>query len=150
MSTLNVNTLADELGTGGPDFVGMPSVNGDPVVESGSNTDGSWVKLAEGTQICYTITLSYSYSNGSQLSATWTFPQIFISGAKPAPDCGLPTSSSSFTNTLFQGADGYNFQSQKVAASGTSSTFRLLSPNSVFVAGDGLTDMGAVAFGRWK
>ena len=49
--TLATNNLTDEVGTGSPDFPnGMPTVGGDPVVESGSNTDGSWTKWADGTQ----------------------------------------------------------------------------------------------------
>lgn len=88
MSTLNVDTLADELGTGGPDFVGMPSVGGDPVVESGSNTDGEWVRWADGAQQCRYFeaarpvtaiprtegSISFYYAEHA-----WTFPAAFIS-----------------------------------------------------------------------
>ena len=31
------------------DFTAMPSVGGDPVVESGSNADGEWTRFADGT-----------------------------------------------------------------------------------------------------
>lgn len=33
------------------DFSAMPQVNGDPIVESGSNVDGEWTRWADGTQI---------------------------------------------------------------------------------------------------
>ncbi len=52
MSQLNIDNIANQLGTGGPDFVGMPSVGGDPIVESGSNSDGGWTRWADGTQQC--------------------------------------------------------------------------------------------------
>ncbi len=55
MSQLNLDSIANQLGTGGPDFVGMPSVGGDPVVESGSNSDGEWARFADGTQHCWKI-----------------------------------------------------------------------------------------------
>ena len=39
---------------GGSDanFTTMPQVGGDPIVESGSNSDGEWTRWADGTQIC--------------------------------------------------------------------------------------------------
>ncbi len=80
MSQFNVNTIADEPGTGGPDFVGMPSVGGDPVVASGSNTDGEWVRWADGTQHANTSAVSPT----SSAAATWTYPVAFVA----APDFG--------------------------------------------------------------
>ena len=48
---LKTNDLYDEAGTGAPDFpAGMPTVGGAPIVESGSNSDGSWTRWADGTQ----------------------------------------------------------------------------------------------------
>lgn len=35
-------------GDGFSDFTSMPEVSGDPIVESGSNSDGEWVKWSEG------------------------------------------------------------------------------------------------------
>jgi len=37
-----------------PNFTTMPQVGGDPVVESGSNSDGEWTRWSDGTQICKT------------------------------------------------------------------------------------------------
>jgi len=34
------------------DHVSMPTVAGDPIVASGSNTDGEWTRFADGTQVC--------------------------------------------------------------------------------------------------
>ncbi len=41
--------------TPGLDSTSMPTSGGDPVVESGSNSDGQWTKWADGTQTCYAI-----------------------------------------------------------------------------------------------
>jgi len=42
---VNVVTAVDE-------FAVMPTVGGDPIVESGGNADGEWTRWADGTQIC--------------------------------------------------------------------------------------------------
>lgn len=49
---VNINGLT---GVTTPGLVsdGMPTSGGDPVVESGSNSDGEWVKWADGTAAAY-------------------------------------------------------------------------------------------------
>ncbi|MBG23762.1 MAG: hypothetical protein CMF22_10605 [Idiomarinaceae bacterium] len=61
---------------GGPDFAGMPSVGGDPIVESGSNSDGGWTRLADGSQVCYNSSLG----TGTSQPQNWTFPIAFTGG----------------------------------------------------------------------
>ena len=41
---------------GGPlaNFTAMPQVGGDPIVESGSNSDGEWTRWSDGTQVEFT------------------------------------------------------------------------------------------------
>ncbi len=78
MSQFNVNTIADEPGTGGPDFVGMPSVGGDPVVESGGNSDGRWVKFADGTLICQKT----GHMSSATGYTTWVYPVAEVSGLR--------------------------------------------------------------------
>lgn len=56
------------------DFTAMPSVGGDPVVESGSNADGEWTRWADGTQVCLGLNIALSSSS----DVTWTYPMIFI------------------------------------------------------------------------
>ena len=62
---------------GGSDanFTSMPQVGGDPIVESGSNSDGEWTRWADGTQI-----ISNSVATSNTATATWTYPVSFISG----------------------------------------------------------------------
>ena len=51
------------------DFTAMPSVGGDPIVESGSNSDGKWTRWADGTQMCLRGSNTYDI----------TFPLAFVS-----------------------------------------------------------------------
>ena len=68
------------------DFTAMPSVGGDPVVESGSNADGEWPRWADGTQICTHVFTGAvnDFGAGTLLdmyrsySLNWTFPVAFI------------------------------------------------------------------------
>ncbi len=58
------------------------------IVDSGSNTNGHWIKYADGTMICY-----HSISTGKPVNiakgsifvsemTTWTYPQAFIDRPK--------------------------------------------------------------------
>ncbi len=99
MSQLNVDTISDELGTGAPDFVTMPSVGGDPVVESGSNSDGQWTRWADGTQQCRftggtldatsqaSDTGAWFTNTGSgDSSFTWAYPLGFTAAPVVSPN----------------------------------------------------------------
>lgn len=56
----------------GDDFNRMPKFEGNPVVESGSNDDGSWTRWADGTQICY-----IRHIDDDSSERTITFPRSF-------------------------------------------------------------------------
>lgn len=70
-------------GTPDPSFAAMPTVNGDPIVESGSNSDGEWTRWADGSQIStaedkQSVTFSSQgglYKTGN-LSVTYPMPFI--------------------------------------------------------------------------
>ena len=58
------------------------------VVESGSNTNGYWVRFADGTQICSCTTGAVGATTvfgNAWISAdsTWTFPAAFVAGSEP-------------------------------------------------------------------
>ncbi len=79
------NTLELELPLAGTHLAGaqadgMPlGPGGDPVVESGSNSDGEWVRFADRTQLCRKASGAFN-GNGTLQSWEWTFPMAFISG----------------------------------------------------------------------
>ncbi len=83
------NTLELELPTAGTHLAGAQSdgmplgPGGDPVVESGSNSDGWWTRWADGTQLCRVRRGSSSLSFGSgsvvtNVISTWVYPRAFV------------------------------------------------------------------------
>jgi hypothetical protein len=95
MSTLAVNTITDEPGTGAVEFPLMPTVNGNAIIERGSNANGEYVKYADGTMICTSEAAAVSVNSISNASSgtllsTVTFPATFAA----APVCQvLPAAS---------------------------------------------------------
>ena len=78
--TLATNNLTDEVGTGSPDFPnGMPTSAGDPIVESGSNSDGEWTRFADGTQIYKSAPVDVVCNSGGSVVTSFTYPAAFIS-----------------------------------------------------------------------
>jgi len=72
------------------DFAAMPSVGGDPVVESGSNADGEWTRWADGTQTCYQYEGSVRTLTGTRdglyfLQTSKTFPAAFTGTPSVSP-----------------------------------------------------------------
>jgi hypothetical protein len=78
MSTLAVNTITDEPGTGAVEFPLMPTVNGNAIIEQGSNANGRFVKYADGTMICTGQVDIVPVANVAT-SATFTYPATFSS-----------------------------------------------------------------------
>lgn len=62
---------------GNLDVDGQITEGGNRVVESGSNSDGEWVRFADGTQICSINNFEANYNNNTQCSSTWSFPVSF-------------------------------------------------------------------------
>lgn len=49
------------------------------IIESGSNTHGSYIKFADGTMICYSQGVAGYYDSASKVYVSdWTFPIAFI------------------------------------------------------------------------
>lgn len=95
-SAANVGTGADDVPktsqadaryaqlSGPNDFGTMPTVNGAPVVESDSNSDGLWTRWADGTQLC-THTGGQNHTGGQLKSSVYIsdtindpYPQPFV------------------------------------------------------------------------
>lgn len=105
------------------------------IVEKGSNANGEYMKLADGTQVCWRLnfgnytatTASGSLFTGSS-DQSWTFPASFP--AKP---------------WVGSGAENHVRICTGAAADGTSATLRQYSTTS---SGTGVS-FNAVAIGRW-
>jgi hypothetical protein len=67
-----------------PNFDAMPMVGGSPIVESGSNANGHFVRFASGLQICRfsdTTARTTSTTSGNMFvstAASFTFPAAFV------------------------------------------------------------------------
>ncbi len=79
----------------------MPSVGGDPVVESGSNSDGGWTRWADGTQSCVSHK-HVDYSNSGY--QTFSHPVAFFSNQTGASLSQYSFSVSTAVLDVFQGA----------------------------------------------
>lgn len=55
------------------DFTAMPTVGGDPIVESGSNSDGSWTRWADGSQKAH-----QRITTNANAAKVWTYPIPFV------------------------------------------------------------------------
>ena len=59
-------------------FTTMPQVGGDPIVESGSNSNGQYTKFSDGTLVCTSNgETTFAYDTADQLSYSWTYPAAF-------------------------------------------------------------------------
>jgi hypothetical protein len=65
---------AEITGGANANFTTMPQVGGDPIVESGSNSDGEWTRWADGTQVAMISNANGEVSGGPY---TWTYPAAF-------------------------------------------------------------------------
>ena len=71
--------------------------SGDPTgdaMERGSNANGEYVRLADGTQICtrvfdHTLSMSAAGSVYTENLSPWTFPANFVSGSVPSFHCNM-------------------------------------------------------------
>jgi hypothetical protein len=118
------------------DFNTMPTVGGDPIVESGSNVDGEYTKFANGTMVCWKIntgSLSTTVLQGSVwrsiITLTWTFPIAFIGQAS----CSA-------------GIDDATFAWVNATSGVTDSSIRGYGTDSIATS----FEVNASAIGRWK
>ena len=109
------------------------------VVESGSNSNGAYVRWADGTQICQRTGGLLTFSNSSNLTCDWSYPAAFIS--PPAISSNLegvtlPTTKNISAITAW-------------ARTATTANVSVLSP-SLFVDGDQNGQyLDNTAIGRW-
>jgi len=77
---------AELSGGASANFTAMPQVGGDPIVESGSNSNGEYTKFADGTMICLITQIRVCNGLGSgsltdmyrSFPYDWTFPVSFV------------------------------------------------------------------------
>lgn len=74
-SNLNVPSLS-----GPNNFDTMPTVNGAPIVESGSNSDGEWTRWADGTTMFAVRDISFVTLSSQRLHRLWFLPNTVVLG----------------------------------------------------------------------
>lgn len=68
-------------------------------IESGSNSNGDWMKFPDGTILCFVGGILANYLSGYNLSVKWTFPHSF--STKPTV---IPSKRASWTSAQVNGA----------------------------------------------
>ena len=113
-------------------------------IERGSNSNGDFVRFADGTQICTIRGATFTYDSAAQLVFTWTFPKAFST----VPNIMPALSSSGASYVGMDATDIGCFRHND----GTSSSQCLLTRVTgapVFVSGDRVADARLTAIGRW-
>lgn len=125
--------------SGANDFDMMPTVNGSPIVESDSNSDGEWTRWEDGTQMCHYLDPDAFSPVNQQNGLYWedkrfTFPQPFINtGYSLSPDMEYASGSyPAWTTPLNK-------------PSNTQAEIMLVAPHS-----SATWRVGYTAFGPWK
>lgn len=103
--------------------------------QRGSNSNGNYVRFADGTQICTISGFTVSYANSASLLAAWAFPSTFIS--PPV---------ATFSPTAFLPA-GFREVSQRSVTTVTQASLYIVQ-NGNWSTGASTT-VDAMAIGRW-
>lgn len=69
---------------------GIPT---DAIIERGSNANGEYTRLTDGTQECWLNSANFAYSTASNLVYNWTYPAPFLAGTNPFVSLGCLSSS---------------------------------------------------------
>ena len=141
--------------TGNTDFKFMPNISGTKIVASGSNSDGEWVKYADGTMIItiegFSLNNFAGIASGDFLWASWNFPQTFI-------DKNWSFSSSFRSEDSATGLDSTttNIAGGNTSSLGSITCYRresnvawFTTSNSIYADGDSVL-IDVQITGRWK
>lgn len=137
-----------DYGYGPGNLLGTVSLSGGQpagaVIERGSNANGEYLRLADGTQIC-THTLSLGYYSGSTLSGSWSFPASFASTTGLVVAATKNMTASSLTPGRDQLA---GFDTNAPSTSSVDFRQARIAGMTNFGSSDMLV-IGALAIGRW-
>ncbi|WBI78874.1 pyocin knob domain-containing protein [Pseudomonas aeruginosa] len=115
------------------------------VIDRGSNANGEYVRFADGTQICWTNTLTFT-AGVSSVGANWSYPASFsssypIAGAVSASGAGGDYDSG--VSARNQGATYFN------PSAGTAGVGFFCISSASFTSGAQTRNNRVVAIGRW-
>lgn len=126
------------------------ALNEGAIIEQGSNSNGDWVRLANGTQVCWKIFRSVEDSSIAPVDITISKGNMFVS---PGRTWTFPATFNGYSCVLFSGfyAQGIDITStfgKSFANGGSLATYYIISPISQTAANDVYYSL--VAIGRWK
>lgn len=126
-----------------------PVVGTNGVIEYGSNTNGEYVRFADGTQIAWHAVLA-TYNDPLQLLTTWTFPAAFIAAPRVQATLLHDSTVTVYTATgqvAYMGPVRYD----QAVTTGTTTRVVVTHDGSVggYQTGDQIM-VSVQAIGRWK
>ena len=114
------------------------------VIERGSNSNGGYVRFADGTQICWRADFTAIRSNPARITETWTFPAAF--SATVIPLVTMPYFNSQYVDCTVEEIGN--------VSAGTGTTTAVIGLRKVASAPDWpvtavVNSIGVCAVGRW-
>lgn len=115
-----------------------------PIVEMGSNANGTYVRWENGLMVCWQY-LTGTYQGAYYMRALWSFPVSFTAA---------PTVVHAIERPRIAGRDdpydiNYNQYIQPSASSTTEALFDVIVTSGACVSGDNF-NVHAIAIGKWK
>lgn len=149
---VNIGAANNSLNLRGSE--GVPAYNGVDVFEHGSNANGDYVKLLDGTLICWSNKLTLTYNSASECRATWTFPAAaFSSDYAITPSIrgsAIGTAPNSVASNATPGsADLTAAHYGSITNNSVGIAIRRVTGTTDFASGDELY-VGITMVGRWK
>lgn len=122
------------------------------LIETGSNSNGRYVRFADGTQICFG-TVQLDNATTSRCSGTWTFPAAFVDGTYRVTSEYKPSNGADVVTTVFASAAPTAREILAPIHGGKTTTTVTIAGNTI----SGATAFGAsdhlfvdvIAIGRW-
>lgn len=138
MSDIDTNLNLVQSGGLAGAFASMPFVGTAPIVESGSNANGNWIKFADGTLVQYSPTITMTKVSNYYLQGVWSLPIAFHNTA--------------YFSTAIPFGDGTTPVGRMVNTTNTTvtSTFYYQNISAPFTGGTYNFNFRAFAIGRWK
>ncbi|MDV6226275.1 hypothetical protein R2G56_08255 [Nitratireductor aquimarinus] len=111
----------------------------------GSNANGSFIRFADGTQICISPSLTLNYANSTEINTNWTLPASLVSSDGAFGNVVRSRSAGDYSGVGFNQVGG-----PAVSIGTTSATLALFNPTgSPWNSGAFISNCRAFAIGRW-
>jgi hypothetical protein len=117
------------------------------LIEWAENSNGIYVRLADGLQLCFSIKRA-TFVNGTLLLLSWVFPAAFADEEQIWVNAFMSTTNPAGTDDGLAATDMESCQVIGTARSTTGANFQVRSVPYTFVSGDEVW-LNIMAVGRW-